>query len=386
MRTGFFSLGKTVTRPAFLTIGRFAAVALLTSSAVFSSSSTDTNKTPPPAPQTGVELNADEAYGRLPIYFEPNRGQFGPAVRFAGRSGPATLYVTATEAAIAIAGGPDAEKPKAEVIRMKLNGARTSSVNGASPLPGISNYFVGNDPSRWITNVPQFGKVSASGVLSGIDVVYHGTYGRLEYDFVVHPGANPDSIRLAFDGVRSIKRDAAGDLLMETSIGIIKQHRPLVYQDIDGRRVEVASAYRISAGDEVSFQLAKFDASRPVVIDPVFDFSAVIPGDHIRSNSIALDGSNNSYIVGKVFSYSDYPLVNPLPNSRNNGNSQVIVLKLNSTGTSVTYSSVLGGSNDDGGYSIGVDNAGNAYISGETLSPDFPTANARAGHVWRRLL
>lgn len=382
MQTGL-PLDTLVTQNALSKIGRTSAMVFFGSAAILASNSAPTSQSSISTPQVKLEraISQKQVFSRLPIYFEPNRGQFHSSVRFVGRSGPATLYVTASEAAIAIAGGGQdtATPPKSEIIRMKVSGARAGEVSGLSRLPGISNYFIGNDPSRWITEVPQFGKVRASEILPGVDMVYHGSQGRLEYDFVVQPGTDPGSIRLAFDGIRSIRRDASGSLLMETSLGTVKQHRPLVYQEIDGQRIEVASSYLIGAGREVSFQLARYDAARPLVIDPVFDFSAVIPGNILQANSIAVDSSNNSYIAGKTSLNSDYPLINPLPNARNSGNSQVLVIKMNPTGTTLLYSTVLGGSKDDNGYSIGVDNSGNAYVSGETTSSDFPMANAAQG-------
>lgn len=316
--------------------------------------------------------------GRLPIYFEPNRGQFASGVRFVGRSGAATLYVTGSETAIQITGG-EVNKPKSEVIRMRIAGAGSAKVTGLAPLPGVSNYFTGNDPSRWITDVPQFGKVSVASILPGVDMVYHGTMGKLEYDFVIQPGTDPSGIHLAFDGVRSIRRDGAGDLLLETALGVIKQHRPLVYQEVDGKRIEIASSYRLNASGGVSFELARYDARRPLVIDPVLDFSATIPGNLLRANAVAVDASENTYVVGRTTTASDYPLINPLPGARSSGGSQVLLLKLNPTGTTILYSTVLGGTKDDLGYSVGADNSGNAYISGETLSSDFPVANAAQG-------
>jgi hypothetical protein len=262
------------------------------------------------------------------------------------------------------------------VLRMKLRNANPAAkVTGEDELAGTSNYFIGNDPAKWRTNVPTYAKVKYEGIYPGIDLVYYGNQRQLEYDFIVAPGADPHRIAFAVRGAKRIRRDARGDLVltMKTGEDEIRWHKPVVYQEKDGTRREIAASYAITAANRVTFELAKYDASRPLYIDPLI-YSTYLGGSWYDSGSaIAVDSAGNAYVTG-VTNSTDFPTMNPLQPA-NGGGYDAFVAKINPAGSALVYSTYLGGSGDDWGNGIAVDGAGNAYVVGQTASTDFPTVN-----------
>src|SRR5256885_3563981 len=227
----------------------------------------------------GAATNArvSESYGKLPLQFEANRGQTDKAVRFVSRGPGYSVYLTAGEAVLVLA-RPNADEKKRDAqtpvksvaLRMSLVGAAPSPlVSGRDELPGKANYFVGSDRSKWRTNVPTYAQVQYQNVYPGIDLVYYGNQRQLEYDFVVAPGANPKKIVLGFKGADKLEIDAQGDLVLRTAGGDIRQHRPLIYQEIDGIRQEIDGGYVRKGANRVGFRLAAYDTARLLIIDPV---------------------------------------------------------------------------------------------------------------------
>jgi hypothetical protein len=193
-----------------------------------------------------AKQQAVQALGGLPLVFEPNLGQTDPQVRFLTRAAGMTSFLTDRENVMVLSrrkDTPDASDPdktpeiEETVVRMKLDGAKAPrSFDGLEKLEAISNYFIGNIPSKWVTNVPNYRKVRAAGVYPGIDLVYYGDGRKLEYDFVVRPGANPGIIRLAYEGADSMTPDQEGNLLIATGGDTLLQRKPLVYQEVNGER------------------------------------------------------------------------------------------------------------------------------------------------------
>jgi hypothetical protein len=186
---------------------------------------------PPAPPSPSAAL-----YRGLPLIFEANAGQMDPVVKFFSRGPGYTLFLTPTEAALAlIKSSADANPPKGTLLRMKLVGANPQPpVSGQDALPGKVNYFIGDDPKKWRTNVPTYAKVKYESVYPGVDLVYYGDGRQLEYDFVVAPGSDPKAIALAFEGVDKLEVDAQGDLVLAVNGGEPRLRRPLVYQEVDG--------------------------------------------------------------------------------------------------------------------------------------------------------
>jgi hypothetical protein len=306
---------------------------------------------------------AGSSYGRLPLTFEPNQGQTDARVKFLSRASGSTLFVTADEAVFA---GRDGS-----VERMKLLGANPKPrFEPLDKQPGISNYFIGNDPSKWRTDIPNYGRVALRGVYPGIDLVFYGNERQLEYDWVVAPGADPKQIHVKWEGPSQVTKNASGDLVLSASLGVsMVQRKPVILQE--GKRIEGGYVVR---GREVAFELAKYDAAKPLVIDPVLVYSTYLGGSGADfGNGIAVDGSGNAYVTGFTNS-TNFPTANPLQTS-NAGSNDVIVTKINAAGSALVYSTYLGGSGDDGGSGIAVDGSGNAFVTGTTYSTNFPTAN-----------
>src|SRR5574341_486339 len=188
-----------------------------------------------------------ENYGKLPLIFEVNQGQTDPGVKFLSRGPGYGLFLTQNEAVLALTRTTKAKEDQIEatLVRMQLVGAKPKpNIIGLDPLPGKSHYFIGNDPKQWRTNAAQFGKVKYRSVYPGIDLVYYGNQQQLEYDLVVAPGADPKRIRLAFQGVKTITIDKDGQLVLDTGDGTVIQHKPIVYQEINGKRRVLDGRYR----------------------------------------------------------------------------------------------------------------------------------------------
>ncbi len=334
-----------------------------------------------------------EAYGKLPLSFEANQGQTDRRVDFLTRGSGYTLFLTSAEAVVALRKPVASNTPRrgnaslrnAEaketpaapptVVRMKLVGANPSPrVSGLEELPGKSNYFLGNDPDKWRTNVPHYAKVQYKDVYPGVELVYYGNQRQLEYDLVVEPGADPAAIALSFEGVEKLRIDAQGDLLLETHDGEVRQHKPLVYQEMDDGRREIAGAYVLNGERQVGFEVATYDGSQPLIIDPVLSYSTYLGGNgNDRSFAIAVDASGNAYVTGQT-SFTGFPTASPFQ-ADGGGGQDAFVTKLNAAGNSLVYSTYLGGSDSEIGRGIAVDASGSAYVTGSTESTDFPTVN-----------
>ena len=236
-----------------------------------------------------VDVNADpvmtnrestsQAYGKLPIHFEPNMGQTAANVDYVARGNGYSLFLTPGEATLSLLNKTDSDKPgKTAVVKMSLKESnKTSKAVGLDALEGRSNYFLGNDPANWQANVPNYKKVQYEEIYPGIDLVYYGNNRQLEYDFIVKPAADPSQIKLTFDGTeRPARIDAAsGDLLLMTASGELRQHKPIVYQNIDGERHEIASSYKLD-GNSASILLGEYDKSRELVIDPILSYGSYL--------------------------------------------------------------------------------------------------------------
>ncbi|HEY3121240.1 MAG TPA: SBBP repeat-containing protein [Vicinamibacteria bacterium] len=324
------------------------------------------------------------AYGRIPLQFEANRGQTDDQVEFLLRGGRYTLFLTRSEAVLALASPQgaasralDAEHSGSSVIRMKLLGAKPKpEVTGMEELPGKVNYFIGSDPRKWRTNVPVYAKVRYADVYPGVDLLYHGRPGHLECDFVVAPGADPRTIALSFEGADRLESDARGDLVLHVAGGEVRQRKPFVYQEVDGVRREVSGGWVLDGGRRVGFHLGAYDPAKPLVIDPVLVYSTYVGGrgDDL-SGGIAVDPAGNAYATGWTQSAS-FPTTPGALDASLGGGQDAFVTKLNPAGNALVYSTYLGGGDIENGNAIAVDAAGNAWVAGATRSRDFPTTPA----------
>jgi hypothetical protein len=309
-------------------------------------------------------------HARLPLRFEANVGQTDGQVKFLSRGNGYTLFLTGAETVLALR--TPGEKAAFASIRMQWLGANPSPRTvGTDDLPGKSHYFIGSDPKKWHTDVPSYASVRVESVYPGVDAIYYGREGRLEYDLVISPGADPKAMALGFKGVDEVEVNGEGDLVLHTAVGSIRQQRPIAYQQVDGVRREIACRF-VRRGDRIGFDVPAYDEAEPLIIDPVLTYSTFLGGNSAdEGRGIAVDASGNAYVTGSTSSV-DFPTLNGLQPTLG-GVQDAFVTKLNAQGTMVVYSTYLGGGASEAGYSIAVDSSGNAYVTGTTSSSDFPT-------------
>ncbi|MDP3000262.1 MAG: SBBP repeat-containing protein [Bryobacterales bacterium] len=303
---------------------------------------------------------------KIPLNFEPNRGQAPADVRFLAR-GPGYAVGLSASASTVVLGAERA------AVRISLLGANADSSGSAEdPLGGRVQYFIGNSPERWRTGIPTYGRVRFGDVYPGIDLIYYGNQRQLEYDFELAPGADPSRIRLWFEGAKSLRIDTSGDLVLEMAKGELRHHRPRAYQRQDGVERRIAAGYRIIGRREVRIEVAAYDRSFALTIDPVLSYSTYLGGfRNDRAWGMAVDSSGCAYLVGESLS-TNFPAANALQ-AVSKGNTDVFVTKLNASGTGMVFSTYLGGTDVDVGSGIALDVAGNIYITGYTRSAAFPT-------------
>jgi hypothetical protein len=403
------------------------------------------------AAPTKIQPQLVASYGKLPLSFEANQGQTDARVRFLARGGGYTISLTDDEAVLVLrkslpgqlgmtqlgkrglpgwlrpfglvgpplgrwrslandlnspalipdlgqlvsgpnvgkSGGPAGpELPAPQVMRMRLVGGNAKGrLVGLNELPGRSNYFIGNDPKKWRTNVPSYSRVKYLGVYPGVDLLYYGNQGQLEYDFVVAPGADPSQIKLSFAGADGLRVDAAsGDLVLNLGDNDVHFRKPIVYQPAVGACPDarpsslhtLRSSFVLANHNQVAFRVTGYDPARPLVIDPVLGYSSYLGGSgDDQGRGIAVDAAGAAYVTGETTS-TDFPTLNPFQAncaSCSGLHYNVFVTKVNPAGSALVYSTYLGGSGSDVGHAIAVDAAGAAYVTGETVSTNFPTVS-----------
>jgi hypothetical protein len=346
----------------------------------------------------GANLQVSESYGRLPLSFEVNRGQAPASVRFISRARGSSLYLTSDEAVLVLktpspqntenqlktSPSEDAQHgsaatsagPETVSLGMKLLGSnRKADIEPSGQLPGVSNYFIGNDPSKWQTGVPTYGRVTYRSVYPGVNLAYHGDGRQLEYDFTVAPDVGPGVIRLSFSGALGLKIDKNGDLLLRLRSGEVRQLKPHIYQEVNGEQREVDGGYMLRGKRIVGFRIAEYDKTKPLVIDPVFSYSTLLGGTSFdQANAIAVDAMGHAYVTGTTTSFN-FPTTVGAYSTTYANQSDVFVTKFDPTGSSLFYSTFIGGSSSDTGNAIALDSAGDAFITGATSSTNFPTTN-----------
>jgi len=320
-------------------------------------------------------------FGTLPVSFEENKGQLHSEYYFVARSSQVTSFVTNNGLIVT-------HHAKNHPIKVEFENAEKQIPYGERPLKGKSNYFVGNDQDKWIRNVSQYKHVVAENIYPGIDVKYHSHGSLLEYDFIVEPGSKVSDIILNVANVDKLVVESSGDLLIHAGDTVLKQHKPYVYQEVDSRKNEIESEYLVHRDNKVSFKVAAYDETIPLIIDPVLEFSTFLGGEAFSHISdIKVDSTGHIYVVGATNSVY-YPTANPVQANYGGGDLDAFVTKLSPDGTSIIYSTYFGGSKREGGglydsenasvsTSVAVNSAGEAYVAGHTLSNlDFPLVNA----------
>ncbi len=314
---------------------------------------------------------------RLPLVFEANEGQTNEHVRFLAHAGNYFLSLSKNEAIFSLLGHSQAnhsEVPrKATSVHMRIEGASPATrIMAESKLNGKVNYLWGADRSKWLTDIPTYGKVRYAEIYPGIDLVYYGHQGQVEYDFLVAPNTDAKQIHLHFSGMNKLSLDAHGSLLLDSTYGSIALHKPLAYQDVNGVRRKIDCEYKLTKKNTLEFSLGKYDKSRPITIDPILIYSTYLAGSAGNTiESVAVDSAGNAYVTGNSIGCGFPTTPGTLePNCNGFFPNTVYVAKLNPQGSGLVYATYIGPNNGLGntGQAIAVDSGGDAYIAGEAYA------------------
>ena len=341
-------------------------------------------------------------YGDLPLSFEANKGQTDPSVQFISHGSGYTLFLRQTDAVLALQsqsqtdvvqqkkdtkrklfeasklyrGTPRARKAKkTKSVRVTMEGANlNASVQPLDELPGKSNYFIGNDPKKWRTGIATFGRVKYARVYPGIDLVYYGAQRQLEFDFVVAPGADPRAIGLKIEGDGQVVVTKSGNVRLGSADESFELRHPKIYQVYGSKKQLVSGGFIQRSDHSIGFQVGAYDQHRQLIIDPALAYSTYLGGNGTDDGfGIAVDSTGNAYVVGQTTS-TNFPTLNQYP-STSNASGIAFVSKINPTGTALLYSTYLGGTGGESGNGIALDPNGNVYMTGYTMSTDFPVVN-----------
>jgi Beta-propeller repeat len=318
-----------------------------------------------PATAPDAEQRAQDAYGKLPLSFVANAGQTDRRVRYYTQDAGFSFYFTDSKAVLAFEKGK-----RGQALELRFLGANPNAeLVAAARRPGRVNYLAG---SQHHTNLPTYGRLVYRDLWPGIDMSFRGAGGKLKYEFYLHAGADPDDIRLAYAGAERLSLGAAGSLLIDTPLGALRDAPPTSYQRIGGSRVAVESRY-VLAGNHYGFALGRYDRTQPLVIDPSLVYSTYLGGSSLEfGRDNAVDGAGSAYVTGMTDS-ADFPTTPGAFDASDNPNSDAFVTKLNPGGSTLVYSTYLGGSGQDFGQGIEVDSTGSAYVVGRANAADFPT-------------
>ncbi len=324
-------------------------------------------------PDAQTQTRVAEAYGNLPLLFEPNQGQTDTQVKFLARGGGYTLFLTDSEAVLVLKTaqkGAQASRLSHEAtMEMKLVGANPRPVvRGMDEQPGRADYFLGNDPKKWKTDVPNYARVRYQDIYPGVDLMYYGNQGQLEYDFLVSPGSDPGAITLDIEpglvpagrehsGHVLLRIDRNGDLVVEVNDGEIRFHKPVAYQDVAVGSAQstikdrkfVAAHYVLKSRNQVGIRLESYDATQPLVIDPAVWYSSYLGGSAIdQASGIAVDDAGSVYVTGFTTS-ADFTrarpasVLGPCKGSCGKGaHYDAFVTKIDASGNALVYSSLPG--------------------------------------------
>jgi hypothetical protein len=312
---------------------------------------------------------------RLPMVFEPNRGQAPAETRYVLRGGVLEGEFQNDGVRLTLS----SSKKTTQQVKMRLVGSRKeTAITGDGTLQGHTNYLVGNDPKQWLRGLPNYSEVRYSQIYPGTDLLFYGNGGSLEHDFEVRPGADPRRIAFQLDGADSVALDEEGNLKIKLAGGAVTFGRPNAYQTVAGIRRHVNAAFLVGHGGTIRFRLGKYNRAEKLVIDPVLSFSTYLSPVASEADVIATDAGGNTYITGS--GSLGYPVTGGAFSgcttcTANEG--VTFVSKLSSDGTNLIYSTVLGGNSFAQPTGMAVDGNGNVLVAGFTGASDFPTKNGQ---------
>lgn len=354
-----------------------------------------------PAPAQRADAARDarvmEAYGRIALGFERAGGARERGAEFVARGGGYNIFLAPNGSALlslsrtveagprVVPGSRDSravtKPPKVSTLSlaMKFEGAsRHVRGEAAERLPGVSSYFIGNDRSKWRTAVPIYSRILYRGLYPGIDLVYRGNQRSLEYDLVVSPGADPKTIRLALDGADHVEVSPDGEAILYAGHDHVVLRKPTVYQEADGKRIAIDGRFRTLGRNRVGFEIARYDRTRPLTIDPILSYASYLGGVSAIGRGVAVDSAGSAYVVGWTNFQNDFPTTTGAFQKNLNTNGPALdafVTKFSPDGSSLVYSTYLGGDGFDLGFGIALDASNDAYVTGWTNSANFPQVN-----------
>lgn len=351
----------------------------------------------PSSEHPGVTVHAEgtKVLGRLPVAFVPNLGQWQHRARFVTRMGPMTVFLeekgwTFTLAERTAAKGKDSANDNASArgvaVRMTFAGARAPELVAEDQLPGRHNYFLGNDPSKWRSDVPLYGAVRYREVDPGVDVRAHEHDGHFEYDLLLQAGAELGPVEISVEGAERMHLDANGALVMETALGPVRMPPPLSWeQGPSDERSLVTCRYVLRGEDRFGFKVAGRRPGWALVVDPGLMWSTFLGGmGGERPTALVLDAQGAATVTGSTNS-SDFPTTPGAFNTTFSGftnYTDVFVTRLSPTGSSLVYSTFIGGTSEDGAQALALDAQGGVTIAGNTWSNNFPTTPGAFDRSW----
>jgi hypothetical protein len=388
---------KSVRRcPVYLGVAMLLSCALLVSGSPGAPDPGRRQATPGAAAQVAKD------FGRLPLYFIENRGQVAPQVKFYQRGAGETIFFTQEgigfslrrgEVQARIAGAsarPGSERflakkwqaaaahqPSPALVQLTPVGMQSQvKVTPADPQEARFNYFLGNDPKKWQTDVPSYGAVVYREAYPGIDLKFYGAARQLEYDIIVRPGADPDLVKFHYAGIKSLTVTPTGDLAIKLPDGgELLQKKPVVYQEIAGVRVAREGKFRVgpdTAGHVYGFEVAAYDKTAPLIIDPALVYSSFLGGSNEDSGTaIAVDQSGCAYVAGRTKS-DNLPTPGAFQPFLNGTLDDAFVAKVNAKGSALVFCTYFGGSGSDVARGLALGSDDSVYIAGDTDSANFP--------------
>jgi hypothetical protein len=342
-------------------------------------------------PLLAGEVVPRRTFLNLPLYFEPADPAGTGEFQFVARGQSRSVQLSAQRAVVSLQRVNRPESGRRGLAAEATVSGHTVAFDfiGANPharmvgeamLPGQINYFLGNQPAAWRRAITPFARVRAGEVYPGVDLVYYGNQERLEYDFILQPGADPDRIAFRITGADGVRVDAAGELVLTLGREEIRQLRPVAYQTIRGVRREVAAGYRLH-GHTVSFALGDYDRTQPLVIDPILRYVTFFngSGSDVAWDVAVQNGGTNGFlfVAGETLSANLPATPGAFSNqlagvSSIGGDAFVAKLDLGLFSSNLVYLTYLGGVSHDGAFSLATDESGNAYLTGYTASTNFP--------------
>jgi hypothetical protein len=332
---------------------------------------------------TARQQQAADDYAKLPVSFVENQGQTDARVRYLAQGNGYSFFMTPSEVMLSFA-KDSAEKQTPQDLALALRfvgGNPRVEPQGSVRAPGVINDLRGADPSMWHTDIPQYRDVVYPDLWPKIDLRLRDQSGVLKYEFHVHPGASPADIQLAYDGADGLGLNATGGLQIATPLGTLADSAPLSYQNIGGARVPVTSRYVLddhanaNANGRFAFDVGRYQHDRDLIIDPGVQYTTFLGGNSAETGAgIAVNAAGNAFVAGTTQSPNFPTTTGAFARTGAAQNfSDVFVTKLNPAGSALVYSTFVGGSDLEFGRRLAIDAAGNAYVTGQTKSSNFPT-------------